>query len=187
MQFEPNAFEPVIASGETVQWTGRPHFLPYVISGLPILAVGCLWGWFDLNLIRGMHGRDVGFAIPFFALHLFPLWGALLYMGWLLTSFRNVVYAITNQRVILRGGAFAPGFKSYDFKDIDQLTVSAGPFDSMVGAGSVKFSTGKTTNKGALVYATMSAIDQHYEVFKQLRAAWEAARGTSSSSASASS
>src|SRR5437763_6239841 len=83
MQFEPNAFEPVLASGEAVQWTGRPHFVPYLISGLPLLIGGCLWGWFDLNLLNGVQAKDIGFTIPFFALHLFPFCGSLLYMGWL--------------------------------------------------------------------------------------------------------
>jgi len=187
MQFEPNAFDPVISSNETVQWTGRPHFVPYLMSGLPLLVVGCLWGAIDLNFIRNMHRIDTGFMLPFFALHLFPFWGSLLYMGWLLTSFRNVVYAITNQRVILRGGAFAPSFKSYDFKEIDQLTVSSGPFESMVGAGSVQFATGKTTSKGTAIFDRIRAVDGAYDVFKQLRAAWEAARPASSSSATPSS
>ena len=187
MQFEPNAFEPVVASSETVQWTGRPHFVPYLISGLPFLVFGCLWGAFDLNFIRNMHGRDMGFALPFFAIHLFPFWGSILYMFWLVLSFRNVVYAITNQRVILRSGAFAPSFKSYDFKEIDQLTVSSGPFESMVNAGSVQFATGKVTSKGTTIFGQIRAVDQAYDVFKQLREAWEKSRGTAASSASASS
>jgi len=183
MQFEPNAFEPVLASGEAVTWTGRPHFVPYLISGLPLLVIGCLWGAFDLQFIRHMPASQMGFAVPFFALHLFPFWGSILYMLWLLTSFRNVVYAITNQRVILRGGAFAPSFKSYDFTEIDQLTVGSGPFESMVGAGSVKFSTGKTTSKGAVIYAQIRAVDAAYEVFKQLREAWEKAGGSTAAAA----
>src|SRR3954465_2796006 len=88
MQFEPNVFEPVLASGEAVTWTGRPHFVPYLISGVPILIFGTLWGLFDLNFIRHMHGSDMlGFALPFFAIHLFPFWGSILYMLWLLVSF----------------------------------------------------------------------------------------------------
>jgi hypothetical protein len=42
----------------------------------------------------------------------------------------------------------------------------------------VKFSTGKTTSKGAVIYATIRGVDGAYEVFKQLRAAWEKSRGT---------
>jgi hypothetical protein len=100
-------------------------------------------------------------------------------MLYLVISFHNVVYALTNQRVIVRGGAFAPSFKSYDFSEIDQLTVSSGPFESMVGAGSVKFSTGKMTTKGNVIYAQIRAVDGAYEVFKQLREAWEKARNSS--------
>ncbi len=176
MGYEPTAFDPVLASGETVAWTGRPHLVPYLVAAVPFLVVGCLWGWFDLNLMRGMHGRDVGLAIPFFAMHLFPLWGSILYLLYLMVSYHNVVFAITNQRVILRGGALAPSFKSYELTDIDQLTVSSGPFESMVGAGSVRFSTGKTTSKGTAIYVQIRAVDGAYDVFKQLREAWEKSR-----------
>lgn len=178
MDFEPNLFEQVLASGEAVTWTGRPHLVPYLLTGLPFLVIGCLWGAFDWQFIRHMPASQMGFAIPFFALHLFPFWGSILYVLYLMFSYHNVVFAITNQRVVLRGGALATSFKSYDFAEIDQLTVSPGPFESMVGAGTVKFSTGKTTSKGAVIYAQIRAVDGAYEVFKQLRAAWEKARGT---------
>ena len=176
MGFEPNAFDPVIASGEAVTWTGRPHLVPYLITGVPFLVIGLCWGAFDLQFLRHMKSSELGFAIPFFALHLFPFWGSILYMVYLAISFHNVVYAITNQRVILRGGAFAPSFKSYDFQEMDQLTVSSGPFESMVGAGTVQFSTGKVTSKGTTIFAQIRGVDQAYDVFKQLREAWEKTR-----------
>lgn len=177
MGFEPEFFQPVMSSGEAVEWTGRPHFVPYLITGVPFLVIGLCWGAFDLQFIRHMRSSELGFAIPFFALHLFPFWGSILYMVYLAVSFHNVVYAITNQRVLVRAGAFAPSFKSYDLKDIDNLSVSSGPFESMVGAGSVKFSTGKTTSKGSMIYETIRGVDGAYDVFKQLRAAWEKTRG----------
>jgi len=176
MDFEPNVFQPVLASGEAVTWTGRPHLVPYLLTGVPFLVIGCLWGAFDLQFILHMSASQMGFAIPFFALHLFPFWGSILYSVYLMVSYPNVVFAITNQRVLMRGGAFAPSFKSYDFGDIDRLSVSSGPFESMVGAGSVKFSTGRTTSKGNIVYAQIRGVDGAYEVFKQLREAWEKAK-----------
>ena len=186
MQFEPNAFEPVLASGETVQWTGRPHLVPYLLTGVPFLVIGLVWGAFDLQFLLRMRSSEMGFAVPFFALHLFPFWGSILYMFWLMLSYHNVVYAITNQRVVMRGGAFAPSFKSYDFAEIDQLTVSSGPFESMVNAGSVRFATGKTTTKGATIYATIRGIDGAYDVFKQLREAWEKGKGSAAAASSSS-
>jgi hypothetical protein len=183
MSFEPSVFDPVLSSNEGIVWTGRPHFVPYLLTGLPFLVIGCLWGAFDFQFIRHMPASQMGFALPFFALHLFPFWGSILYMVYLAISYRNVVYAISNQRVMVRAGAFAPSFKSYDFRDIDQLSVSSGPFESMVGAGSVKFSTGKTTSKGAVIYETIRGVDGAYDVFKQLRETWEKSRGTSEAAA----
>jgi len=95
MGFEPNVFDPVLSSNEAVAWTGRPHFVPYLLTGVPFLVIGCLWGAFDLQFIRHMPASQMGFAIPFLALHLFPFWGSILYMLYLVISFHNVVYALT--------------------------------------------------------------------------------------------
>ena len=62
------SYDPTLASkfdlirepDETVSWVGRPHFVPYLISGLPVFVVGCLWLAFDINLMRGMHRERRG-------------------------------------------------------------------------------------------------------------------------------
>jgi len=107
-------FDPIREPDEFISWAGRPHFFPYLISGLPVLAAGLAWGAIDLNMIRHMNPSQIGHAVPFFALHLFPLWGAMLYMGWLLLSFRNVTYAFSDRRLLLRGGAFGVSFPLLD-------------------------------------------------------------------------
>ena len=174
MSYDPSLaskFDPIREPDEIVSWTGKPHFVPYLFSGLPIFLIGCAWGAFDLNLMRGMRHEQLGFAIPFFALHLFPFWGALLYMLWLLLSFHNVVYALTNKRVILRGGVFAPSFKSYELGQLSAPAVSVGPLESTVGAGSVCFNYGyTTTSRGSTVakQERFRAIDDPYGVYRQV-------------------
>ena len=173
------SYDPTLASkfdlirepDETVSWVGRPHFVPYLISGLPVFAIGCLWLTFDINLMRGMHREQLGFAVPFFALHLFPFWGSLLYMLWLLLSFHNVMYAITNKRLLLRGGAFGASFKSYDLKQLSAIEVSQGPFEKSVGAGSVRFTYGFTTSRQGTPMPRQErfrAVDDPYAVYRQV-------------------
>jgi hypothetical protein len=174
MPYDPTLarkFDPIREPDEIVSWAGKPHFVPYLFSGLPILFIGCMWGLFDLNLMRGMRHEQLGFAVPFFALHLFPFWGALLYMLWLLLSFHNVVYALTNKRVILRGGVFAPSFTSYQLSQLSAPAVSVGPIDSSVGAGSVRFTYGYATSSRGAPAAKQErfrAVDDPYDVYRQL-------------------
>ena len=179
MPYDPTLarkFDPVRESDEVVSWTGKPHFVPYLFSGLPIFIIGGCWGAFDLNLMRGMRADQIGFAIPFFALHLFPFWGALLYLLWLLGSFHNVAYALTNKRVILRGGVFGPSFKTYELSQLSAPAVSVGPLESAVGAGSVRFNYGYTTsNRGAPIAKQdrFRAVDSPYDVYRQVNESLE--------------
>src|SRR5215472_15921037 len=100
-------FDQIRESNEVISWVGKPHFFPYLFSGFPIMIFGFLWGAIDFKLFQDMIARhQTGIGIPFLLLHAFPFWGTLLYIGWLLLSFHNVVYALSNQRVLFRGGAF---------------------------------------------------------------------------------
>lgn len=174
MSYDPTLagkFDAIREPDEVVSWAGKPHFVPYLFSGLPVFIIGGLWDAFDLNLMRGMRHEQLGFAIPFFALHLFPFWGALLYMLWLLLSFHNVTYALSNKRVILRGGVFAPSFTSYQFSQLSAPAVSVGPLEGAVGAGSVRFNYGyTTTSRGGTVAKQdrFRAVDDPYVVYRSL-------------------
>ncbi len=186
-------FDPIREPEEFISWAGRPHFFPYLISGLPVLAAGLAWGAIDLNMIRHMNPSQIGFAVPFFALHLFPFWGAMLYMGWLLLSFRNVTYALSDRRLLLRGGAFGVSFKTFDLRSVSNPSVSRGPIEALAGAGSVRFvcvpapsqlpgtsiAAYRPQNRSAIPTESFRAIDDPYAVFKQVNEALESAAAKS--------
>lgn len=183
MSYDPSlaaSFEAVREPDESISWVGRPHFLPYLFSGFPIVLIGFAWGAFDFQLITHSKNISLGFALPFFALHLFPFWGSLLYVGWLLASFHNVAYAISNKRLLLRSGAFSPSFKCINLTSASNLQVSKGPIEGMVGAGSIQFTYGQQPTNSMMVRTTpitdrFRAIDDPYAVYKQINEAIEAA------------
>jgi hypothetical protein len=182
MNYDPSLvarFETIRESDESISWVGRPHFVPYLFSGLPLLVIGCCWGAFDLQLILHAKSISLGFALPFFALHLFPFWGSLLYMGWLLLSFHNVAYAISNKRLLLRSGAFGPSFKCINLASASNIQVSKGPIEGMVGAGSIQFTYGSQPTGSMMAPARpvtdrFRAIDDPYDVYKQINDAIDA-------------
>lgn len=189
MPYDPSlaaGFEPVREPDESISWVGRPHFFPYLFSGFPIVVVGFAWGAFDFELLAHSKHIPLGFALPFFALHLFPFWGSLLYVSWLLLSFHNVVYAISNKRLLLRGGAFGPSFKCINLTSATNLQVSKGPIESMVGAGSIQFTYARQPSGAMLVQTTpvterFRAIDDPYVVYKQINEAIDAANSKAQS------
>ena len=166
----------ILDQDETVLWSGRPHPGPFFASGIPFLIFGLCWGAFDyFGFIRHMgraHMPDgMNYAlIPFFALHLFPLWLALANFIRLPVVYRNTVYALTNRRAIIQGGFWGLSFQSIDYDQIQEATVSVGLIERMVGdCGTVRFFSGRTSAKGANLYDSFSAIDHPYDVYKQLK------------------
>ena len=111
----PPQFGAVLDQNEKILWVGNPTLVPFLLSGVPLLILGLVWGSFDyFGLIRHMdkmRGEAAGFMIPFFALHLFPLWLGVGNMIRLFLVFGNTCYAFTNKRVMIRSGFFGIGFK----------------------------------------------------------------------------
>ena len=166
-------FEPIRDDGEQLIWAGKPHYVPFLASAVPVLFFGALWGCFDLFFLMAARGDRVHgatlFLYPFLALHSFPAWGSLLYLLWLILSYKNTAYAITNRRVILRSGVWAPNFQSFDMDQISEVDVTIGPIEKMLDCGTVRANAGRTNSKGSTLFESMVAIDQPYDVYKLLK------------------
>lgn len=171
-------FHDIIDGDESIIWTGRPNFTTFMCGGLPFLAVGMIWGIIDLGVIMsfmghwpaaGGMGPPMLFIVPFFALHLFPCWGSVLYMFWLFFSHRNTAYAFTNKRVMMRSGVFGIDYQTIDYDKIRDYQVNVGPMENIFGVGSILFNTGEISQKGHPMLKRFSGIDNPYSVFRLLK------------------
>jgi uncharacterized membrane protein YdbT with pleckstrin-like domain len=162
-------FDPVRESAESVRWTGRPHFVPFLLRGVPLLILGSCWGAFDyFGFIRHMKSGMEGFMIPFFAIHLLPFWGGLGYMLWLLLSYTSTAYALTERHLLFRSGIGGRNFKSVALDQVVSMDVGKGLVEGTVGAGTIRINSGRTTPKGSILYDNLVAVDDPYEVYKLL-------------------
>ncbi len=172
----PQEFEAVRDANEQIFWTGKPAFIPFLLRGVPFLILGLLWGAMDyFGFIRPMLNGGVkakgfaGFAIPFFALHLLPLWLGILNMARLLLVYGNTCYAYTNKRLMLRSGFWGIDFKTIDYDKIQELEVDVDPIEKLLGVGTIQAFSGNTTNRGARVYDEFVGIQDPYDVFKHIK------------------
>ena len=85
MYIEVKNFEQIKAENEIFVWTDKPDFLPFMTSLIPLFIFAAIWGSIDFfifikpMLIENEHSSSVdNFAIPFFALHLAPVWIAVI-------------------------------------------------------------------------------------------------------------
>ena len=168
----PPAFQAVRDKDERILWVGTPARLPFLVSGVPFLVLGLLWGAIDyFGFIRNMKGIPLGFAIPFFALHLFPFWGSILNMLRLYLVVDNTCYAVTSRRLMMRSGFWGTDFKAIDFDKIADLEVNVNPIENAYGVGSIRAFSGQTTSKGTRIFDRFVAIANPYEVFKLIKEA----------------
>ncbi len=168
----PPQFEAVRDKDERILWVGKPAFIPFIMSGIPFLIFGLLWGAFDyFGFIRNMNlnGEGTWFMVPFFAIHLFPFYASILNMILLFLVHGNTFYAYTNKRLMMRSGFWGTDFKAIDYDKISDIEVNVNPVENLFGVGTVQAFSGRTSNKGASIYDKFIAIPEPYEVFKRIK------------------
>jgi hypothetical protein len=167
-------FEAVRDSDEEILWMGKPAFIPFILSGIPFLIIGLIWGVLDFSFFGvfakspTMGGMSVFLSI-FFIIHLFPCWGSILNLLRLWMVHGNTWYAYTNKRLMMRTGFWGTDFKAVDYDKIADLTVTVNPIENIFGVGTVSAFTGNMTARGMRIYDRFLAISNPYEIFKKIK------------------
>jgi len=91
---------PVLGAGETILWDAKPKKSAYILSkSLILFPIAILWLIIDGSMLISaiQEGEMLYFLIPFFALHLAPVW---IWLANLLSAsrrWRNTTYYVTNR------------------------------------------------------------------------------------------
>lgn len=142
-----NEIKDILTEDEEVLLTLKPqrkvYLLEAIFKGLPIAL---LWGGFDAFFIIMMVNSGAFKEIPtamifiligFFLIHLIPVW---LYVGQIakrIGGYKNISYAFTDKRIIVRSGLIGIDFKYLYYYDIASVEVKVGLFDRMFKVGDV--------------------------------------------------
>lgn len=166
----PPEFKAVKDQDEEIYWIGKPNFTAFMVTGIPFLILGLIWGSIDyFGFIRHMNNIPLGFAIPFFTLHLIPFWGSILNMVRLFLVHDNTYYAFTNKRLMMRSGFWGTDFKALDYDRIAEIDVNVNPIENMLGVGSIMAFSGATSSKGTRIYDYFIGVEKPYEIFKRIK------------------
>ena len=136
---------PALAAGETILWRGKPKKSAYIAGrSLTLLPVAVIWLIFDLGFIGGAFasGEMMWVLLPFFVLHLMPVW---IWLGSMLTAgkrWQNTMYYVTNRRIIIQSGFLAVNEKTMFYKDIPNAQLRVGLIDKLSGTGSIVLDDG---------------------------------------------
>ena len=165
-------FDSIKDKDERIIWTGRPIFVPYILSGLWAYSLYILFSiiWFALGTqVKPENDSSGGLGIW---LSLLPLALFLFKFFSRLFSFSNTCYAYSDKRVMMRTGFIGTDFKIIDYDKISDVEVTVNFIERAYNVGTIKFFSGRTkTDDGntTKLYDDWEAIPNPYEVFKQVK------------------
>lgn len=155
---QKNSIDDVVDDNEKVLWRDKPNAASYVLAAMvKMLPIALVWLIFDGTFIyimaMGMSNGDIPltilwFIVPFFLLHLTPVW---LWIGKTVKAareVRNLEYAITDKRIIIRSGMIGIDFKFINYTEIDSVNVKVGIIDRIFKVGDIYINS--SVNSGVL-------------------------------------
>jgi uncharacterized membrane protein YdbT with pleckstrin-like domain len=160
-----NEIPSILEKKENIIWEGKPKYAPYIISGL----LGCLLFGIIVGLFVGsffktiMGGAIMAIIVSVLTLVIIQL------------SYQFIHYGLTTRRVILQSGIFGRNFKSVNYDDIKNASVSRGLFNWIFETGSIKIFTGEMESTGGKhskirpKYDSLDYIENSYEILKKLQ------------------
>ncbi|MDR1629334.1 MAG: PH domain-containing protein [Oscillospiraceae bacterium] len=174
---QPIDIRNVLVEGEKVLWSGKPKKSAFVINkSLMMLPFALLWlavdgGFIFIIVSSGAFSEMAFFIVPFFALHLFPVWKWLSNVLTANKRWENTQYAVTDKRIIIQSGFIGMDYISLYYKDITNVRLNIGAIDKLLQVGDIYFDT--KTGSGMLPIQTNTNKVENKHVFLDIENAYE--------------
>ena len=139
-----NTIEDILEPNEKILQRLKPNkkvvLLESMFKGMPIAL---LWAAIDITVIVIMISSGafvdepglIWFIIPFFAIHLLPLWIYIAGIVKAVLGVKNVEYVFTDKRIIIRSGIIGIDFKTIYYSDVQGINCRVGIFDRLFKVG----------------------------------------------------
>lgn len=177
INYEETLASPLI-EGEKVLWSAKPKKSAFIINKILIMMpLALIWLLFDSMFIipivvSGQIKEMLFFIIPFFAIHLMPVW---IWIGNCLTAnkkWKNTKYYVTDKRIIIQTGIIGASYETIYYKEIKNVDLRIGVIDKILGVGDVYIDTGtlrNTKNGTQSVKSAILDIENPYEIYPKLQ------------------
>lgn len=151
---QTNNVEDILDPEESVLLRLKPKKSAYIFnSTMRMLPIALIWLLFDGFFIGAMlwnSGRLPGYIwfiiVPFFVVHLLPVW---MWIGGIVKAvagWKNNEYVFTEKRIILRSGVVGIDFVNIYYSDIKGVNLSVGLIDRMFKVGDIYISAERQSN-----------------------------------------
>lgn len=166
-----------LVEGENLIWSAKPKKSAYIINQiLNMMPFALLWLAFDsfvlLNFFKAENSAEtLTFIIPFFAIHLTPVW---IWLGNVLSAnkkWKNTKYYVTDKRIIIQNGFFAENYQTIYYKDVKNVNLRKGLVDQMLKVGDIYFDLGyyRTAKENKELLSALLDVENPDEVYSKIQ------------------
>ena len=143
-----NSIEDIVGGDEKLLLKIKPKKSAYKFNSIVgFLPIGIFWLIIDVGFICGIAFTGGvpkmlwAFLVPFFAVHMFPVWICIANIVKAGRAWRNLEYAFTDKRIIIRSGVIGINLVNIYYADIKGVNLKIGFFDRMFKVGDIYIST----------------------------------------------
>ena len=141
-----NSIEEILHSDETLLLKKKPKKKAYKFNSIAkFLPLTVIWLIFDVGFIClmvffGVPKMVWAFAVPFFAIHMAPVWIGVVNILRAGKAWDNLEYAFTDKRIIIRSGVIGINIDNIYYADIKGVNMRIGVFDRLFKVGDIYIS-----------------------------------------------
>lgn len=132
---------------EKVLWKGCPKKTSYAINkSIQMMPIAIIWGLIDFGLLfgiiipQGVFAEAWFFLIPFFALHLMPVWIWLAQLIKASKELRGTKYVITNRRILEFKSGYGYISTSVEISKLTSVSIKRSGIDKLLLVGDIYLS-----------------------------------------------
>lgn len=139
----------MVTPDERILWEGKPKRKVFIWENvITLMPIALIWLAIDAGFIFMMVSFDTGMPksflfilIPFFLIHLAPVWMWVAKASTASKRHKNMEYLITDKRVLIKSGFIGSQVINIMMKDISGVTVHKGVLDAIFKVGDVYISS----------------------------------------------
>ncbi len=160
--------EDILEEDENVLLRLKPNKKAYIWSAiLTMLPIAIIWATIDVGMFIGIMSINppagvIWGLMAFFALHLIPVW---IWLGGIIRAvlqIKNIEYAFTEKRIIVRSGIVGIDFKNLYYTDIEGVNLKVGALDKLFKVGDIYIQSLKQST-------VLKDVTQPYQLLSKLQ------------------
>lgn len=157
----------IIIENENIIWQGKPKKSAFIINkALTMLPFALIWllfdGFFIVAIISSGDTNALWFIIPFFGLHMMPVW---IWLGNIITAnkkWQNTHYIVTDKRILIISGFIGMNYITLYYKDIKNVYLNVSAIDKLLKVGDIYFNANSSIN-------SFLDIENAYELYPKIQ------------------